>query len=290
MMFRNDVFPTYGTPGGARTDFGLARSRDGLAWTADPAPVFVYRDAQVSRAYDPRLIKLEGRYILTCCAVTADGPRATTLASTDLKTFELLDMSLPASRNTLLFPEKIRGKYYRLERPFWEGIDGFAFFYEKWLGHTFDTWISSSPDLVHWGTSRPLIRTAQVPYANIKIGPGATPIRTDRGWLLLIHGVDHDPARGKNGWEPLWPQRYHGGVALLVLEDPTRLIGLGRTPFLTPEAPYETGGGYRNHVIFPMTGLVQDDGMVRIYYGAADTVICLAEAPLADLLAMCEPV
>jgi beta-1,4-mannooligosaccharide/beta-1,4-mannosyl-N-acetylglucosamine phosphorylase len=290
MIYRSEVFPNEGTPGGAHTDIGLARSDDGVKWTLEGEPLDIAKQNGLGRVYDPRMVKLDAGYCLTCCAPGPKGPRAATFLSDDLRTWRLVDLSLPASRNTLLFPEKIGGQYWRLERPFWEGPDGYAYNYGKWFGPTFDTWISHSPDLEHWGGQTHLIDTKQVPYANIKIGPGATPIRTDAGWLLLIHGVDLDPSRGKNGWEDRWPQRYHGGVALLDLDDPTKLIGLGRAPFLTPEAEYEVSGGYRNNVVFPMTGLVRDNRDVWIYYGASDAFICLAVAPLDELLKMCEPV
>ncbi len=289
MMYRNDVFPKAGVPSGGRTNLGLARSADGVHWTSDPAPLEIPLPAGFRRLFDPRLIMLEGRYCMTCCAVTTKGSRAAMFLSDDLKTFELVDLALPASRNTVVFPEKVGGKYWRLERPFWEGPDGYAYNYGKWFGSTFDMWVSCSPDLEHWGHHKLLLDTADVPYANIKIGPGAPPIKTDAGWLLLIHGVDFDPSRGKNGWEDRWPQRYHAGVALVDLEDPSRLIGFGQTPLITPEADYETDGGYRNNVVFPMTGIVKGDD-VMIYYGAADTVVCLATAPLKDLLASCESV
>ena len=65
---------------------------------------------------------------------------------------------------------------------------------------------------------------------------------------------------------------------------------MGRTPLITPEADYETQNGFRNNVIFPMVGIVEDNGDVKIYYGAADTHVCLATAKLSDLLDMCEPI
>lgn len=293
IIFRNDYYPNLaeGIGGGVETTFGYGESDDGIAWTVTPEPVLDYKTDYVRRLYDPRVIPIEGTYYLTACAATPDGPRATLHSSPDLRHFDFLDMSLPQSRNTLLFPEKINGYFYRLERPMWSAIDSI---YVKranaWIGNTFDIWVSRSPDLLHWGAPENLVRTKDIPYANIKIGPGAPPIKTDKGWLLLIHGVDFDPSRGKNGWEPHWRCVYHAGVALTDLEQPWKLIGLGRTPLITPEAEYETSGGYRNNVIFPMTGIVQDDGEVWIYYGAADTTICLATAKLADLLDMCRPV
>jgi beta-1,4-mannooligosaccharide/beta-1,4-mannosyl-N-acetylglucosamine phosphorylase len=290
-VFRNDFRPDRDTIGGFDTNFGRASSPDGVHWSVEPTPLLHVRTDYIKRLYDPRVTPLEGRYYLTACASTEDGPRAVCYGSDDLRTFDLIDMSLPCSRNTLLFPEKINGYYYRLERPMWSAIDSLYLKHAgAWIGQYFDIFISRSPDLVHWGGSQPLIRTAQIPYANIKIGPGAVPIRTAHGWLLLIHGVDFDPQRGKNGWEPAWKCRYHGGVALLDLDDPTRLLGYGRTPLITPEAPYETDGGYRNHVVFPMAGLVDEQGKIEIYYGAADTVICLATANIEQLIAMCKPV
>lgn len=292
MVFRNDYF--YDEPREAHpddTNFGIAYSDDGINWRVKDRPIFEYKNETTDRVYDPRITILEGRYYMTCVASTDIGPRAATFVSDDLESFELIDLSLPNGRNSLIFPEKINGKYYRLERPFWgDVIDSYANAFDQWLGPFFHTWISSSPDLIHWGNTELLIRVEQMPYANVKNGPGAPPIKTDQGWLLLIHGVDFDPARGKNGWEPTWKQRYHAGVALLDLEDPTKLIGLGRTPLITPELPYETEDGFRTNVVFPMAGIVEDDGEVKIYYGAADTRVCLATAYLDDLLAMCEPV
>lgn len=291
VVFRNDYFSDPEKLVPVETNFGYGESDDGISWNVAPEPVMDVKTDYIRRLYDPRVTPIEGTYYLTACAHTEDGPRAVLYASEDLKSFTFMDMSMPQSRNTLLFPEKINGYYYRLERPMWSAIDSL---YVKqanaWIGHHFDIWVSRSLDLIHWGAAENIVRTDDIPYANIKIGPGAPPIRTDKGWLLLIHGVDFDPERGKNGWEAYWRCRYHAGVALLDLEDPGKLIGLGRTPLMTPEADYETSGGYRNHVIFPMSGIVQPDGEVSIYYGAADTTICLATAALSDLLDMCEPV
>lgn len=294
MLFRNDYADADHPRRLTGTNFGMAESADGENWTVLPEPVFSYQTTdryQIGRVYDPRVIPLEGRYYLTCCAESRYGVQATTFVTDDFKNYELIDRDQPNSRNTLLFPEKIGGKYYRLERPFTSDFIGaLADHTGLWLGEVAHTWISSSPDLIHWGQHEILVDVAQTPYANCKNGPGAVPIRTDRGWLLLIHGVDFDPARGRNGWQDAWKFRYHAGVALVDLEDPTRLLGVGRIPLITPEAPYETEGGFRNDVIFPMSGIIEDNGDLRIYYGAADTHICMATAPLEQVLDMCEPV
>jgi beta-1,4-mannooligosaccharide/beta-1,4-mannosyl-N-acetylglucosamine phosphorylase len=143
---------------------------------------------------------------------------------------------------------------------------------------------------MYWGNSKLLLGVEDVPYANDKIGPGAPPVKTPKGWLTTFHAVDIDPYRGKNGWEPFWKKRYCAGIMLLDLEDPSKIIGLYKEPLLAPEADYEISGGFRNHVIFPGGMILEDDGEVKIYYGAADTVECLATAHVDDLIKLCKPV
>jgi beta-1,4-mannooligosaccharide/beta-1,4-mannosyl-N-acetylglucosamine phosphorylase len=153
----------------------------------------------------------------------------------------------------------------------------------------FDVWFSDSPDLKYWGNANLVLGVEQVPFADDKLGPAAPPVKTDRGWLTTFHAVDRDDTRGKNGWGTKWPKRYTAGIMLLDLNEPWRVIGLSREPLLAPEAPYETDGGFRNHVIFPGGMILEDSGEVKIYYGAADTVECLATAHVDDLLKLCEP-
>ena len=134
-----------------------------------------------------------------------------------------------------------------------------------------------------------MLAVEQVPYANTKIGPAAPPLRTDRGWLTTFHAVDTDPSRGKNGWEAAWRKRYTMGVMLLDLDEPWKVIGMSREPVLVPEAEYEVSGGFRNNAVFPCGAILEHNGEVRIYYGAADTVTCLATAQVDDLLDLCVP-
>ena len=76
---------------------------------------------------------------------------------------------------------------------------------------------------------------------------------------------------------------------LLDLENPAKVIGICKEPLLAPEAPYETTDGFRNNVVFPGGLILEDSGEVKIYYGAADTVECLATADIDDLIRSCEP-
>ena len=279
MVFRND-YGEHGNPRCRGTNNGLAFSSDGVNWEVQPEPCFDLEDDEVVRAYDPRLTVMDGRCYMCFAVDTRHGVCGGIAVTDDFSSFEVLSLSTPDNRNMVLFPEKVGGKFIRLERPFPV--------YGRGGGEQFDVWISDSPDLKYWGNSKLLLGGEHVPFANAKIGPGAPPVKTEKGWLTTFHAVDIDPDRGKNGWESTWKKRYTIGIMLLDLENPYKVIGLAREPLLAPEAPYETDGGFRNDVLFPGGMILEDSGEVKIYYGAADTVECLATAHVDDLIALCE--
>ena len=280
MVFRND----YGSLEDQRldgTNLGLAFSDDGLRWQVQPTPCWAMKTDEVSRVYDPRLMLLDGRIYMCFAVDTRHGVRGGIAVTDDFYHYEIVHMSVPDNRNMVLFSERIGGKYVRLERPFPV--------YGRGGGERYDIWLSDSPDLVYWGNSDLVLGVEHVPYANLKIGPAAPPVKTPKGWLTTFHAVDFDSGRGKNGWEAKWQKRYTAGVMLLDLDDPRKVVGLARSPLLAPEAPYEISGGFRNNAVFPCGLVLEDDGEVKFYYGAADTTTCLATADVADLIAMCEP-
>lgn len=285
MIFRND----YGTDQKryedenlkfAGTSIGIARSRNGIdGWVFDPQPLIDSSipsdDPELKRHYDPRIVKIEGKLYLCLATDTRHGLCGTIAElSDDLKSYQVISRSVPDNRNMVLFPEKIGGEFVRLERP----MPVYSRHNER-----FDIWLSRSPDLVYWGRSKLLLGTERVPWVNDKIGPTASPIKTEKGWLTLFHAVDRDESRGKNGWEPTWKKRYTTGLMLLDLEDPSKVVALYDKPLIAPELPVETDEGFRQNVIFPCALLLEDDE-VRIYYGASDTCVCLATAKLNDLL------
>lgn len=278
MVFRND----YGSLAEQRlegTNMGLAYSDDGVSWTVTPRPCFEFSSDEIRRAYDPRLTVMDGRCYVCFAVDTNHGLRGGIAVTDDFEQFDVLSLSAPDNRNMVLFPERIADRYVRLERP--------MPIYSRGGGEKFDIWLSDSPDLHYWGCTELVLGGEQVPFANAKIGPGAPPVKTAKGWLTTFHAVDIDPERGKHGWEAKWTKRYTAGIMLLDLADPSRVIGLCETPLLAPEAPYEVDGGFRNNVIFPGGMILEDSGEVKIYYGAADTVECLASADVVDLLALC---
>lgn len=276
MVFRND----YGYHDGvfAGTNLGVAFSSDGIKWDVQPKPCFELKDKEVRRAYDPRLTVMDGRCYMCFAVDTQHGVCGGIAVTDDFEKFEILSVSVPDNRNMVLFPEKINSRYIRLERPFPV--------YSRGGKDRFDIWISDSPDLKYWGNSKLLLGVEHVPYANDKIGPAAPPVKTEKGWLTLFHSVDRDENRGKNGWERSWKKRYSAGIMLLDLKDPSRVVGVYKEPLIAPEADYEVMDGFRNNVIFPGGMILEDNGEVKIYYGAADTVECLAIAHIDDLLGL----
>ena len=257
-----------------KTNLGAAVSSDGVNWNVLPEPVFSLEGDGIVRAYDPRITALGNGQFAVCFAVDSrSGVRGGIAVTEDFAHFEVKSISLPENRNMVLFPEKIGGEYVRLERPF----------LVRDRHHSI--WLSRSPDLIHWGESEPVLDSRDLPYANLKIGPGAPPVRTPRGWLTLIHGVEVQESNF-DAWQRDWNRCYYGGIMLLDLENPAKIVALAGIPLLVPEEPYELEG-YRGGVIFPGGLIAEPDGTAKIYYGAADTVECLAEAKIDDLIEFC---
>ncbi len=280
MVFRNDCGYIEGD-GVTQTNLGVAFSDDGVKWDVTNKPLLderVISDPDVRRIYDPRLTVLEGKIYMCFAVDTFHGVRGGIAVTEDFENFEILHMTVPDNRNMVLFPEKIKGMYIRLERPFPVYSRG---------KDRFDIWMSDSNDLRYWGNSKLVLGVEHVPFANDKIGPAAPPVKTEKGWLTTFHAVDIDLNRGKNGWEERWQKRYTAGIMLLDLEEPSKVTGMSKLPLIAPDRDYETEEGFRNNVIFPGGMILEDNGEVKIYYGAADTTECLATADVNDLIALC---
>jgi beta-1,4-mannooligosaccharide/beta-1,4-mannosyl-N-acetylglucosamine phosphorylase len=262
-------------------NFGLAYSDDGLHWDVQPKPCFDIHDNEILNSYDPRLTIIDGRCYMAFAMDTKHGVRGAIAVTDDFEKYEMISISAPENRNFALFPEKVDNKFIRLERPF--PIYGRPGYPER-----FDIWISDSPDLEYWGRSELLMGVEHVPFANQKIGAGPPPVKTPEGWLTIFHASDFDPKRERRGYEETWKKRYCAGIMLLDLENPRKIVAMSKKPLLAPEASYETTGGYRNFVIFPTGMILEDSGEVKVYYGAADTYMCLATADVRDLVMLCD--
>ncbi len=278
MLFRND-FGDFEKQRLDGTGIGFATSDNGIDWKVSEKPCFQLSDEEINRVYDPRITVIDGVCYVCFAVGTKHGVRGGIARTDDFENFDIISLSTPDNRNMVLFPEKINGNFVRLERPMpvycRDGKD------------RFDIWLSESPDLVYWGKSRLVMGVEDVPFANDKIGPAAQPIKTDKGWLTTFHAVELDPSRGKNGWEDSWKKQYYAGIMLLDLNDPSKVIGKYDKPLIVCDRDYELENGFRKDVIFPCGNVLEDNGEVKIYYGASDTVECMASADVNDLIKLC---
>ncbi len=258
----------------------VSRSRDGYRFVPDDEPVrfackpgeeaeyhentFV-RDPGIHSWYDPRINPLEGEYYITYCAGGDYACRIVIGKTRDFRTIEHVSFPLHINnRNAVLFPEKIDGRYWMLHRP--QNLNA---------RESGAIWIADSPDLVYWGNCR-IVARSQAYWECTKIGPAAPPIRTDEGWLVVYHGV-FPHANGMS---------YGGGVMLLDLANPGIVKARARMPILFVQELYEQVGMVPD-IVFPGAVIPEDDGTVKIYYGAADYVQCVATARMADLIEAC---
>jgi beta-1,4-mannooligosaccharide/beta-1,4-mannosyl-N-acetylglucosamine phosphorylase len=145
--------------------------------------------------------------------------------------------------------------------------------------------LSRSDDLLDWRPVAPVMR-GRLHYWDELIGPGPPPVKTREGWLLVYHGVATHLAGACI---------YQAGAALLALDDPSKVLARTRDNILEPREPYEMTGQVPN-VVFPSgmivegcdeQGFARADSRALIYYGAADTSVCLATTTVGELIAAC---
>lgn len=244
-------------------------SDDGVNWQIDNEPIKFRPDnskvkeiSAFEYAYDPRVHWIEDRYYITWCN-GYHGPTIGVGYTYDFETFfQLENAYLPFNRNGVLFPRKINGKYGMLSRPSDNGHTPFgSIFY------------SESPDMIHWGCHRFLMKPAGG-WQSTKIGAGPTPVETSAGWLLFYHGV----LTSCNGFV------YSMGAAILDIDQPWKALYVTAPYLMAPHMPYEMVGDVPN-VIFPCAALTDSDtGRVAIYYGGADTVVCLAFGYIDEII------
>jgi len=252
-----------------RSVFALARSEDGYHFSVDPTPVLEPSKEEPFRSYerrgieDPRITYLEGEYYVMYTAYSRYGARLALCKTKDFKDFERVGLiSEPENKDGSLFPRRINGRYVRFDRPYGGGIG--------------NVWLSYSYDLLHWGNSEVVMTTRGGFWDSDRIGAGAPPIETEHGWLELYHGVKNTSAG------PI----YRMGAVLLDLENPSKVLCRSAVPILTPREYYERVGDVGN-VVFSCGTILEDGGKLKIYYGAADTCICLGFADVNHLIDRC---
>ncbi|HCE45248.1 MAG TPA: glycosidase [Lentisphaeria bacterium] len=251
-----------------KTVFHVATSSDGIKFKVSKDPINyplseLEKLGNRAHRFDMRITPMDGTFYV-CHAVWLDpwGSCIAIAKTDDFVNFKQISMSVPSNRNAVLFPEKINGKYIRLERP--QNIDGSG-----------STWTSESNDLIHWGNPRP-VKIPCTDWSNRKNGPGCIPIKTAEGWLEIYHGTCMTAST----------ENYYLGACLLDLKDPSKVLAAPRKFILAAEETYECVGQVPN-VVFTGGACEMDDGKLNIYYGGADTRICLAQTTVKELVGFC---
>ncbi len=249
--------------------FSLVRSSDGFHFEVDPAPCMLPAKDEPWRIWeergieDPRQTLIDGKYYILYTAVGRYGHRIAIAVTEDFVNYHRIGMiSGPGNKDGVLFPQKIKGLYARLDRPIGGGVGSI--------------WVSYSPDLLNWGRSELVLRPRARYWDSHRIGASAPPILTDRGWLEIYHGVKMTRAG------PI----YRIGAVMLDKDDPAKVTAQCLAPLLSPREDYERVGDVGN-VVFACGAIVEDDGQVKVYYGAADTAICVATGHLDEIINSC---
>jgi len=266
-----DPAEEYRGPGSGITEYltnishlRVARSFDGIHFEVDDEPAIrPETDLEEYGVEDPRMVEIDGEFHITYVSASRLGITTSRLRTTDFRTFERQGvMLLPDQKDVVLFPERVDGVFLALTRPM-----------PNSFGRVLGIWLAESPDLVHWGRHRPVALPRPGLWDDARLGASLSPIRLDEGWLELYHGADH-------------ANRYGMGALLLDGDDPSTVLARTPDPLLVPETDYERAG-FLHDVVFPSghVALDKDSARIRVYYGAADSVVAAADFSLEDVVA-----
>jgi len=258
----------------------MASGKDGVNFDVDYKIVHFKGIEKIAEKifhiYDARITKLEGRFYIMFAMDMQDGCQLGLGVTDDFISFDFLGITSNEDiRNGVLFPEKINGRYYRMDRPNKARHIG-----GPTSGSTI--WLSESFNLVDWIPCSPLI-DGRFHYWDEYIGSGPPPVKTRKGWLHVYHGV-----AGHFGSSNI----YQAGVILLDLNNPSKVLGRSRCNILEPREIWELAGQVPN-VTFPSGMIVEsvdsegfalENSEVKIYYGAADTSIGLLLTTISELI------
>ncbi len=265
------------------TSLVMASSSNGIHFEVANTTVHfegLEREARVlHHIYDPRLTEIDGEVFITFAADMEDACRLGMARSKDLVSFEFMGFSEAPSRNGVLFPEKVDGRYLRLERPNAGVVAGGVATGDAVI-------LAESDDLVAWSQVGAPVFSGRWRYWDELIGSGPPPVKTRAGWLHIYHGVATHFASSNI---------YQAGAVLLDLKDPSQVLTRTWDNILEPRELYELTGQVPN-VVFPSGWIVRDvdaegfaleSSEVLVYYGAADTCVGLARTTIGELLHSC---
>jgi predicted GH43/DUF377 family glycosyl hydrolase len=246
------------------------RKRDGRSegWLPGPklSPEMGFEEFGIE---DARITKIDQTYWITYVAVSRTGAATALASSDDMLTFKRHGLIFcPENKDVVLFPDKIDGQFVALHRP-----NPNSRFSPPQI------WIARSPDLFHWGRHQPLHR-GRTTWEADRIGGGTPPVLIDEGWLHLYHGSQRARQDGRVG-------EYSVGALLLDRDNPAQVLARSDQPIMRPVTEFERNG-FVPDVVFP-TALIhsripEQDDLLSVYYGAADTSIGVVAFSKRDIL------
>jgi len=236
----------------------LFSSDDGRNFKAEPLGLHGKGYLERYGIEDCRVSQVEDTFYLTYTAVSSNGVAVGLRTTKDWQTFLSHGLIFPPhNKDVAIFEEKINGKFYALHRPS-----------SKDIGGNF-IWLAESYDALHWGNHQCIVKTRANSWENTRVGAGAAPIKTEKGWLEIYHAANQD-------------HRYSLGAVLLDLNYPAKVLARSETPIMEPKESYELNGFFGS-VVFTNGHLVNGDELT-IYYGAADELICGAKFSIEEIL------
>lgn len=241
----------------------IAKSKDGQYFDVDAKPFMesVEKKYEEISVMDGRITLFEDTYYISYIAESFYGYRIGLARTDDFKTVTRLGLiSEVDTKGGVLFPEKINGRFARLERP--------------WAGGSI--WISYSDDLVYWGSSEIVLSPRLGYWDESRIGNSVPPFRLKNGkWLLIYYGIK------QTSTGPL----FRIGAVLLNPDNPAKVIGRTNIPILAPRERYERIGNIQN-LIFSCGAILEDEKLL-LYYGVSDSCICLGSATIHEIEQEC---
>lgn len=245
----------------------LARTDASGHFAVDPKPFISpstdpkYKQHERRGVLDARVSCVDGVYYIVYNALGDHGYRLGLAKTDDFKTAERIGMiSEPDTKAGALFPQKIKGRFARLERPC--------------SGNSI--WVTYSDDLTYWGSSELVICPRSGFWDANRIGIGPPPIKIKEGWLVLYYAAK-DTSAG-----PI----YRLGAVILDENEPTKVIGRAGIPILSPREDYERIGDIPN-VVFATGAFIRNEKNLVIFYGAANSCICIGTTTVEDVVASC---
>jgi predicted GH43/DUF377 family glycosyl hydrolase len=244
----------------------VARSTDGVTFKIDETPAIApHTDMEEYGVEDPRATYIDGKWHITYVSVSRWGITTSLATTTDFRSFERHGVIfLPDHKDVVIFPGKVGDRYVALTRPMPQSFS-----------RIFGIWIAFSDDLLTWGGHETLCLPRWEYWDELRTGASAVPFRVADGWLELYHGVDRNT-------------RYAMGALLLDADDPRKILARSAQPILEPQEPFERTGLF-NETIFSCGHVELGDGRIRMYYGAADSVIAAADFDVRDIVNSLEP-